>query len=253
MGHMVCEKCGGSGWRIVERDGVSGAERCDCGPAETPPDYEAAAGIPPLYRNASFDNFVLPNDNPIAYDQLSRVLVRVKSFIREFPFGPKPGLLLMGGTGTGKTHLAVAVLRALIGKGFEGLFLDYSNLLERIRAGWNAESGAGEPGTYERCLDVPVLVLDDLGSQRAAEWVQDTMTSIVTHRCNNQKPLIVTTNLPDPDAGDAIVQRTPGAAQVEYRTTLAEKIGERARSRLFEMCELVRMPAVEDYRIGKMR
>jgi DNA replication protein DnaC len=42
-------------------------------------------------------------------------------------------------------------------------------------------------------------------------------------------------------------------AQVEYRITLGERIGERARSRLFEMCKLVRMPAVGDYRMRKGR
>ena len=44
-------------------------------------------------------------------------------------------------------------------------------------------------------LDSEVLLLDDLGAHRVTDWVQDTVTSIVTHRCNNQKPLIATTNL----------------------------------------------------------
>jgi DNA replication protein DnaC len=73
----------------------------------------------------------------------------------------------------------------------------------------------------------------------------------VTHRCNYRKALIATTNLRDPDAGDLIVHRTPGVAQVEYHTTLAERIGERARSRLFEMCQVLKMPAVGDHRIPR--
>jgi DNA replication protein DnaC len=82
-------------------------------------------------------------------------------------------------------------------------------------------------------------------------WIEDTVTAIMTHRCNHRKALIATTNLPDPDAGDIIVQRTAGMPRVEYRTTLAERIGERARSRLFEMCQVLRMPAVGDYRMRK--
>ena len=96
------------------------------------------------------------------------------------------------------------------------------------------------------------MLLDDLGAHRVTEWVEDTVTSLITYRCNQRKPLIATTNLPDPDAGFSVVQRAdslPG--RVEYRTTLAERIGARARSRLFEMCKVVRMPQVEDYRIRR--
>ena len=62
----------------------------------------------------------------------------MRGFARDFPTTKKPGLLLMGDPGTGKTHLAVAAFRALLAKGFEGLFFDYQNLLDRIRSGYDA-------------------------------------------------------------------------------------------------------------------
>jgi DNA replication protein DnaC len=245
-----CPECNGTGWKIVEREELSGAVRCECVQVQRAERVIASAGIPPLYSNAGFDNFLLPRENPIAYRELTEIFLAARGFARDFPNNKKAGILFMGEPGTGKTHLAVAAFRAVLAKGFEGLFFDYQNLLDRIRSGYDEASNSSDKEAYRVAMDAEVLLLDDLGAHRVTDWVEDTVTSIITYRCNNRKPLIATTNLIDADAGYETHQRS-STGKVDYRTTLTERIGPRARSRLFEMCRVIKMPLVEDFRLRK--
>jgi DNA replication protein DnaC len=266
LAEETCAICGGSGWRIVEREGISGAEKCECVSAGRAGRLRERANIPPLYEKASVDNFVLPTDNPVARTALANALLTVRTYMREYPHVPKLGLIFVGPSGAGKTHLAVAALSGLIERGFEGVFFDYATLLYQIRTGYDVASGTMDREAYKAALDTEILVLDDLGAHRVTDWVEDTVTSIITHRCNHRKATIVTTNQLDQEAGD---QRTWGkgeqergshpseqsladkiAASIHTKYFLDERIGTRARSRLFEMCKLVPMP-VEDYRKRK--
>ena len=164
MPETQCPKCGGTGWIVAERGGLTGAERCDCGYAARKQRIEDSSSIPPLYQNASVENFLLPTDNPGAQRALSSVMLQVRSYAREFPATDKPGLLLIGDPGTGKTHLAVAALRILMSRGFEGVFTDYQNLLDRIRSGYDSSSGSSDREAYRTALDAEILLLDDLGT-----------------------------------------------------------------------------------------
>jgi DNA replication protein DnaC len=253
MSEETCPLCNGTGWKIVERAGLSGAARCGCSEAKIARVNKENSGIPPNYQDASLDNFEIPEDNPIARRGLATVLMQVRSFVREFPHGDKQGLLLVGDPGSGKTHLAAAALNALVSRGHEGVFFDYQNLLDRIRKGWDVTGGTTEKEAYQFALDVEILVIDDLAAQRSIDWVQDIITSIVTYRCNNRKALIATTNVADEviteETGTSAPVRTSLSEKATSRLMLTDVLGSRARSRLFEMCRIVRMPAVEDYRV----
>jgi DNA replication protein DnaC len=239
-----CPLCGGTGWKIVERAGLSGAERCSCSEATLAHARKESAGIPPNYEHASLENFNIEHDNPGATG-LRAAYVKVKRFVKDFPAADHPGLLLIGETGAGKTHLAVAAMKQLLQRGHECIFFDYQNLLDRIRAGYDAASGAADREAYRTALEAEVLLLDDLGSHRTTEWVEDTVTSIITYRCNNRKPLIATTNLPDHDL--------VGKDKDYARKSLGEVIGQRARSRLHEMCRIVDLSGTADYRMKPVR
>ena len=249
----VCPQCGGSGWRQANRDGISAVERCQCVSTARAGRLLEVANIPPLFRQATFDNFTTQPENPVTHRILQPAVTIAASYAREYPYGTKKqGLMFIGDPGTGKTHLAVAVMKRLIARGFECVFFDYQNLLERIRSSYDQASGAAQREAYQTALDCEVLVLDDLGAHRVTDWVEDTVTSLITYRYNQNKPLITTTNLRDSEAGDASMS-TGVAGELANRYYLTERVGSRARSRLFEMCRTITTRGVEDYRVRKNR
>ena len=109
-------------------------------------------------------------------------------------------------------------------------------------------AGVSDRSAYSSALESEILLLDDLGAQRVTAWVEDTVNSIITYRCNHRRTLIATTNLYDQDAGDT---REREDSRSKY--FLDERIGMRARSRLFEMCRVIRIPEVGDYRVRTMK
>jgi DNA replication protein DnaC len=229
----LCERCNGAGWLIVTEDGVERAKRCDCARVHAGDKVYSTARIPPRYQECEFDNYV-----PESQGQ-RRAKGLVMKYAEGYPvldeFFSESSLLFSGGAGRGKTHLAVAALKILIRKGVPCLFIDFHELLAEIRNSYDERSQSAELEILRPVLAVDVLLLDDLGSQRTTEWVQDTVFHIINVRYNNKKPLLVTTNLSmEPEKTSA-------------QETLQDRLGYRVVSRLYEMCTPIDLDG-PDYR-----
>jgi DNA replication protein DnaC len=281
MARPDCPTCGGTGWKVVERTtegaqalaspeagrpGSAGGEPkmvwavpCDCTRGDRTDRALARAHVPERYRHCDFENFETDNDiENVAREQLviwNRSLAQAKliveRFAQEFPLSSEHGLLLMGPCGVGKTHLAVAALKQIILRGHSGLFYDYRELLKEIQDSYNPESLSTEMSVLEPVLKTELLVLDDVGSSKPSPWALETVGHVLNTRYNEKRVTLLTTNYLDSDlaanSSSPPVARVAGMRAPFIEDTLTERVGQRIRSRLYEMCRTVEISA-PDYR-----
>jgi len=103
-------------------------------------------------------------------------------------------LLLQGGYGCGKTHLAAAIANFAVGMGVPTLFLTVPDLLDMLRFSYDSEDITFEE-RFNEIRNASLLVLDDFGTQNATAWAQEKLFQIINYRYINKLPLVVTTNL----------------------------------------------------------
>jgi DNA replication protein DnaC len=234
----VCPQCEGTGWKTVSVGKERRVTRCDCRVQARTHALLAGARIPKRYEHCELSNFEF--DGP--HRGLSAARMAACKFVEEYPVDAT-GLLLIGSIGVGKTHLAVGIAKELIlSKGIACLFYDYRELLKQIQNSYNDSVQATELQVLRPVFETEVLVLDELGAVKPTEWVWDTVSLILNTRYNDNRTTIITTNFDDRPAGMSGGPR--GAAREE---TLGDRIGERMRSRLHEMCRIVKMEG-EDFR-----
>jgi len=243
--------------RVIRRnDGSQAAEPCECRFEQGRAHLLKRASIPRRYEHCTFDSYTVDGQNKYktdfegAHPSLLMAQMRARSFVDGYPVTTEgQGLLFTGPIGIGKTHLAVSILQSLIvEKGVRGLFCDYRELLKEIQHSYNPQVQSTELEILRPIFNAEVLVLDELGASKPTDWVWDTVALILNSRYNAKLTTIITTNFPDLPAG------APSAIldSVTRDKTLGDRIGERMRSRLAEMCVVIEMRG-DDFRQGERK
>ncbi len=188
-----------------------------------------AANVPERYRDCSFKDFHHLN-NP----SLKSARRLAEEFADAYPY-VETGLLFLGPSGTGKTHLAIAILNEVTrAKGRPGLYADFSDLLLKIQSTFKTDATESKEDVLTPFAEVELLVLDELGATKPSDFARDMLYALLNTRYNRRRITIATSNYLD-ELGKG------------EREKLEDRIGYRLRSRLHEMCRTVHLTGA-DYR-----
>lgn len=210
-----CPLCSDSGY-------VDG-KMCSCMKKELVMAGCESSGMGHLMRTQSFDNFSLDYyaRNKAEYGEMERNLSVALRFSEGFAGRGSGNLLLMGGTGLGKTHLCSAMARVIIERGYDVYYTGAQGMIsdfERERFG-NSSGGLASGGEdTSRYFECDLLIIDDLGTEVTNQFTVACLFNIINTRLSQGMPTIINTNLSAGDMkarySDRIVSRLLG----EYRT-----------------------------------
>jgi DNA replication protein DnaC len=221
--------CDGSGWILGPEDV---ARPCECREDRLRRGRSRGISsvIPPRYRGVSFDR---PPVSDMARSLETKAAVAaVRAFVDSL--GEKleigRGLWLFGDTGTGKTTLAMLISKAALEDRRSVAIYSLPKLLARIRRTYDSEPGGDSYlALFERLTSVDLLHIDDLGAEKSSDWVLEQLYALINERYENQRSMLITTNLPHAE--------------------LEDQIGARSVSRLSQICDQVPLFG-EDRRYG---
>jgi DNA replication protein DnaC len=210
---QVCPlgECDGSGY-LIEEGNVARPCACLARRTRRGSSRRLGTGIPKRFRGVSFDRKPICDLDPY-------VLRPVRDFVRrieEHVDGGR-GLWFGGDVGTGKTSLAMLVSKAAEEAGRSVAIYPMTRLLAEIKETYDRDTGESYMQFFRRLCAVDVLHLDDLGAERTTEWVLEQLYSIVNERWQDERSIVVTSNIIDLD-------------------DLRRQVGTRTVSRLTEIC-----------------
>lgn len=201
------------------------------------------SGIRGRFANRTFEKFEVNQTNRKAYERCKRY---ADSFLDIMmpgkdghgnvipPQKERNGLFITGSYGTGKTHLASAIANQLMQNGTPVICMTMIDLLGRIKSSFDTGKGATEAEIIKLYEEIPLLIIDDIGSEQPTEWGITQIYSIINARYESYMPTIITTNY---SADDLIQRMTPAQRGKSSDLRNAEKTLDRLR----EMCVGIEM------------
>jgi DNA replication protein DnaC len=226
-----CTKCHDSGWVLVKVDGKEIARPCPCRRENMQSLKADNANIPLRFLGTELKSYFPDKANP----SQAKARKAAEKFIADYP-AVDNGLLFQGSTGVGKTRLLCCIGNQLIKeKNVEVLYIDWNDLTREMRSGEDTSnrdfSTIGQ--LIQRLTRAELLLFDELGASRPSPWVEDNIYYLVNRRYNDNRITLFASNFFDKKIGS--------------EETLSERIGNRIRSRLFEMARSVEIMGA-DYR-----
>ena len=195
------------------------------------------SGIRGRFRNRTFEKFIVNNENRKAYNVAKRYAETFHDRIPQKdergnampPAIERNGLLMIGSYGTGKTHLSTAIANQLINTGVPVIAMTMIDLLARIKQSYDSTDTVSEAEIMKIYEDIPLLIIDDIGSEQPTEWGITRIYAIINARYEAYMPTIVTTNY---GTKELIKRMTPGGDSHNAEKTI---------DRLKEMSEYLEM------------
>ena len=186
--HYSCPKCSDSGY--------VGTAMCKCLREDLIRATIQSSGIGNLIDKQSFDNFSLDyyKDSPEVYERMKNNLHCAKEYVRRFSERPSQ-LLLIGKTGTGKTHITTAIAREIISQGYDVIYDSVQNIIsdfesDKFRSGYGAYESKSEK--YSEC---DLLIIDDLGTEFTNQFTVSCLYNLLNTRQNKGLATVISTNL----------------------------------------------------------
>ncbi len=207
--------CDGSGFVVDDATNTASDCRCRAQRVNRARARTLSGVIPRKYRGVSFER-------PPVTEIATPVTAAVKRFVNRIDenLDNGRGLWFFGSVGTGKTTLAMLVSRHALEAGRSVAIYSLPRLLAEIRTTFDDDGrGTSYVDLLDRLTAVDLLHIDDVGAEKTSAWVLEQLYAIVNARYEDERSVIITTNL--------------------ERDDLAEQINERTVSRLEEMCEVL--------------
>ena len=203
----TCKKCSDSGF--------VGTGMCSCFREMLIKENIKSSGIGRLIEKQSFENFSLNFYEGEARELMEKNLAAAKNFAQSFGGEDSGNLLLIGPTGTGKTHISTAIAKTLIEKGVEVIYDSAQNIVsafekDKFRSGYGAYEPEGA-----KYLECELLILDDLGAEFVSQFTVSCLYNLLNTRINKGLSTIISTNLSPAELSeryeDRIYSRIVGA------------------------------------------